>query len=157
MVVQKILDGDDVEGGKGFNIGVLNGESVNGSGERGFLKVLEKNKGKLKEQEIDWENVFMMFDEFDFVQRYFLDFYKLNYSEFLLELLWLYLFFEGWFVWIMDFMNKFSVVVILVMNYVIDESQVIFLFVFGRNVDKEGDREVVKYGYIYVVRIKMKV
>lgn len=156
MAAQKILDGDDVEGGKGFNTGASNGESANGSGERGSSKVLEKNKGKSKEQEIDWENVPTMPDELDLAQRHPLDPHKPNYSELLPEPLRPYPSFEGWFVRIMDPTNKFSAAVILATNYATDESQVTLLFAPGRNADKEGDREAVKYGYTYAVRIKTK-
>lgn len=117
----------------------------------------EKDKKKSKEQEIDWENVPTMPDELDLAQRHPLDPHKPDFSEVLPEPLRPYPSFEGWFVRIWDPQQNFSAAVILATNYATDESQVTLLFAPGKDVEREGGRDSVKYGYTYAVAAKTKV
>ena len=117
-------------------------------------EVKEKDKKKSKEQEIDWENVPTMTDELDLAQRHPMG---PHFNDLLPEPLRPYPSFEGWFVRIWDPQQNVSAAVILATNYATDESQVTLLLAPGKDVDRQGGRDSVKYGYTYAVAAKTKV
>lgn len=142
---------EDVLGKKKIDMGANAGEGENG------VAMEKRHSKKTKEQDIDWEKVPTMPDELELAQRHPLDPHKPNFSELLPEPLRPYPSFEGWFVRIWDPAAKFSAAVILATNYATDESQVTLLFAPGKNVDREGSRDSVKYGYTYALAVKTKV